>query len=165
MRASQIALVAMATAVISSTGADAQSRRRSNPGPDFILGLDGQCEKLVVEGDDHTPDCSGKILNTSYQDGRSGFYFVTKSGAAITFSGLGGNQVKMGADRAIQPIDMVLFAFEGESEKLRAVGSCDFENPYKGKSRIVCSATTKRGAYEGRFASDGAPPKTSYQRR
>jgi hypothetical protein len=112
--------------------------------------LSGSCEKLLIAGKD-TASCGAVLLNTTYRDSRSGFYFVTRDGAALTFSGIGKQQVKPHADRAVQPIDLIIFGFQGIHEKQRAVGECDFTNPHNGPSRIICRATTDKGTFGADF--------------
>jgi hypothetical protein len=82
-----------------------------------MVSLEGRCEKLVMHGMDFTRNCGTKILNTNYSDSRSGFYFVTTDGAALTFSGIGNQQVKPHPERAIQPIDLLIFGYKGQHDK------------------------------------------------
>jgi hypothetical protein len=116
---------------------------------------------MIVHGRDVTSSCTGKALNTSYRDGRSGFYFLTEDGATLTFSGMGHMQVKPHADRAIQPIDLVIFGYKGQHDKTKAVGSCDFSNPYLGPSRVTRKANTTGGRFEVTFRTDGRKPKVT----
>jgi hypothetical protein len=136
----------------------AEASPKQKPSPTSISTLNGRCEKLVVQGMDATASCSGKVLNTLYRDNRSGFYFVTADGAALTFSGLGNLQVKPDPDSAIQPVDMIIFGYKGQHDRSRAVGQCAFQNPNKGPSRVQCRATTSAGVFKADFVSDGHPP-------
>ena len=72
-------------------------------------------------------------MNTNWPNGRSGFYF-TSDGTALTFSGLGNEQVKPHPDQAVQPIDLVIISravrptdtVVTSSVRLKAVGQCEF---------------------------------------
>lgn len=122
--------------------------------------LNGRCERLLVpKGIGPSKRCAGKLLNTSYSNGRSGFYFVTDSGLTVTFTGLGHDQVKLGKDRATQPIDGVIVTSKGKTTQFKAVGECKFSNPNNGPAPVNCRATTERGNFEARFMSDGRPPE------
>lgn len=139
----------------------AEAQARSNP-VTALATLQGTCERLTIAGKDATASCDGKVLNTNYRDSRSGFYFVTKDGATLTFSGLGKNQVKPHPDRAVQPIDLVIFGYGGRHDRARAVGHCDFTNPESRPSRITCRASTGGGDFEAVFLTDGRPPKITH---
>lgn len=141
----------------------AEAQPRPNP-VTALATLQGTCERLVIAGRDATPACDGKLLNTNYRDSRSGFYFVTKDGAALTFSGLGKRQVKPHPDRAVQPIDLVIFGYGGQHDRAPAVGECDFTNPEARPSRITCRASTAGGVFEAVFLTDGRPPKVTHPR-
>ncbi|WP_048710463.1 hypothetical protein [Microvirga massiliensis] len=57
-----------------------------------------------------------------------------------------------------QPVDMIITSASGRSAKYRAVGTCRFGNPYKGRTKIECSATAPVGQFEVVFVTDGTPP-------
>jgi hypothetical protein len=121
--------------------------------------LQGSCKKLVVGGKVRTSECTGKLLNTEYSDGRLGFYFVSAGGMALTFSTRGREQVKADENTAIVPVDMLLTTGKGQSDKIQAVGTCKFTNPYRGvPAPVACTADTARGRYEATFLSDGSKP-------
>jgi len=120
--------------------------------------LQGTCKKLVG-GKARTSDCTGKLLNTEYSDGRLGFYFVTTGGMALTFSTRGREQVKADENTAIVPVDMLFTTGKGQTDKVQAVGTCKFANPYRGvPAPVECTADTARGRYEAAFLSDGSKP-------
>jgi hypothetical protein len=124
--------------------------------------LSGRCLRLVLpDAAGPAPTCVGKFLNTTYDSGRSGFYFVGEDERGVTFTGLGSNQVKLNEDIAVQPIDGVIVTINGEVKSLRAVGECKFENPYNGPVPIVCRATTELGDFEAEFRTDGRKPDVS----
>jgi hypothetical protein len=131
---------------------------QSAPAIAQIAVVKGRCERLILSGRDLTHQCTSNLINTSWNKiNRTGFYFVTADGLALTFSGIGHQQVKVSDDRAIQPIDMLIVG----GDKFASVGSCDFSNPYKGvPAKVICSLTTERGEhFEGIFLTDGERPK------
>jgi hypothetical protein len=95
----------------------------------------------MVAGRDLPAQCSpdpanALLLNTSYPDGRSGFYIVT-DGFILTFSGMGSLQIKTSPDSVVQPVDLVLLnrlvkVDPNRPAKLRATGTCSYENPTRG---------------------------------
>jgi hypothetical protein len=73
---------------------------------------------------------------------------------------MGSGQIKPDPDTAIQPVDGVIIASQGQSsDKAKAVGLCRFANPFKGKPVTVsCFAETKLGTFNGEFVTDGSEP-------
>ena len=106
------------------------------------------------------------LVNTNWPNGRSGFYF-TSDGTALTFSGLGNEQVKPHPDQAVQPIDLVIISqavrptdtVVTSSVRLKAVGQCEFSNPVHRQSLFSCRAVTENGVFEAAFVTDGKPPQ------
>lgn len=145
------ALIALALAPVFAASA------KERVGPTMLI-VKGACERLMIEGRDTTSKCSGKLLNTSYSNGRVGFYFVTEDGAALTFTGNGKQQIKPDADTAVQPVDGIIFSFKGNTDKTAAVGTCKFTNPYKGPGLVACSAEAESGKFNAVFRTDGAKP-------
>lgn len=126
--------------------------------PTAVLLLTGSCKRHVVRETNRTSTCAGVLLNTTYADGRSGFYFVS-DGTALTFSGLGPNQVKPHPDTAVQPIDLVIMGSGTGYLKSKAVGQCEFSNPNLGPVEVKCRAVADTGVFDAAFVSDGTPPK------
>lgn len=125
--------------------------------------LTGTCKKLIIAKADASQRCVGRLINVTYNDGRSGFYFVAGDLAAVTFSGMGSGQVELNKDEVVQPIDRVIFTLIGTGTKpnmIAAVGSCRFTNPDMGRPSLVnCEATTKEGQFIADFVSDGRRPQ------
>jgi hypothetical protein len=120
--------------------------------------LNGNCTQLSFAGKDATRACVGKITNTMYKTGRTGFVFMAGDLAVITFSGAD-NPAQ--GDQATVRLDKVIFTLVGtgtEPNVIPATGNCRYTNPYAGPSRITCSASTKDGKFSGAFVSDGAEP-------
>jgi hypothetical protein len=121
--------------------------------------VEGACQKLTVGGGNHTADCKGTLLNTEYDDERTGFYFVTATEqVTVTFSTRGDQEQKIDADTVTAPVDMVIVSSDGKIDQLQATGTCQFGNPYKGPMLIECTADSERGRFEGAFLTDGKEP-------
>jgi hypothetical protein len=119
----------------------------------------GACQKLTIGDTDRTADCKGTLLNTEYDDERTGFYFVTTTDQmTVTFSTRGDQEQKIDADTITAPVDMVIVSSAGKIDKLEATGTCQFSNPYKGPALIECTADSERGGFEGAFLTDGQAP-------
>lgn len=128
--------------------------------------LTGRCVKVIVASKKATGECAPSkdkavIMNTISQDGRSTFYVVTDQ-HAIAFSGTG--SIQTSENSSMQPIDAIFLTRIGEknSETIRAIGGCKYENPTMGvPTQIQCSANTKQGIFALEFLHDGRPPKFS----
>lgn len=123
----------------------------------------------MAEGKDLPAKCSPNpenalLLNTNYPDGRSGFYVVV-DGIILTFSGMGSQQIKTGLDSVSQPVDLVIYNQSVNSKpspptKLRATGSCSYENPTRGvPTKIECNAQTEAGKFFLEFLHNGGQPE------
>ena len=134
-----------------------------------LTSLRGRCIRVVAAGRDLPAQCSpdpanAVLLNTSYPDGRSGFYVVT-DGFILTFSGMGSQQIKTSPDAVVQPVDLILFnrLVNGDPNrpaKLRATGTCSYENPTRGvPTKVECNAQTEQGQFSLEFLHSGASPE------
>lgn len=94
----------------------------------------GACERLVARGAP-VGGCSAQLANVSYANGRFGIWFTKPDGSIVSFSG------------------------SRKGEVLQSVGTCSYDDPFKGPARIVCDAATEDGPFEGRFLTDGKPPQ------
>jgi hypothetical protein len=150
------AIVAVAGLMMMTGGAEVTSRPQRDPVREGTLAVEGDCQRLVVQGKDVSEDCDERALDLDYRDW-SAFSFGRKSGALLVFSGPGSQQVRSGADRVARPVDQVIVTFHDETEKLPAVGSCDFKSALEGASLIVCTASTAHGHYEIAFTTNDDP--------
>ena len=65
--------------------------------------MKGECQTLVVSGTELP--CSGQMMQSEYDDGKLGFYFLpTDADFILTFSGFGPDQIKWGPNSIEQPI-------------------------------------------------------------
>ena len=122
------------------------------------VGVEGACQNLTIGGEDHTTNCKGTLLNTEYDDERTGFYFATTDQVIVTFSSRGDQEQKIDTDTVTAPVDEVIVSSGGKIDRLQATGACRFGNPYKGPMLIQCTADTERGRFEGAFLTDGKQP-------
>ncbi|MCA1408145.1 hypothetical protein I6F26_28725 [Ensifer sp. IC3342] len=114
--------------------------------------------------DDLSSHCGGKVVQSIYSTGRTGFTVVMGDKGAVTFSGIQG--AKPEADCQSQDMDRVILnlGIEGAPPSSEAVtGSCTYGNPFKGPAAISCQgADAAEGAYLLQFRSDGKPPIMKY---
>ena len=122
----------------------------------YLVTIEGVCSKLLVNGE--VLPCKNALIQTEYQDGRIGFYFLEEggSGKILTFSGSGLKQKKLSENVRVQPVDGVI----QKDGILNVSGECYFENPYVGEANIKCVATDASGMpFEGHFLTDGSEPE------
>lgn len=143
----------LVAALIASTPVLAEEQHASLTA---MFSVAGECQMLVVSEEERP--CKDVVINTEYDSGRTGFYFIDDSegGGVISFSGMGREQRSPAENLRLQPLDAVIL----EGGRVPAVGICSFENPFGGQSRIQCSAFVESGKmYSGFFISDGSQPK------
>jgi hypothetical protein len=152
--------VTVLTALLPLTPA-ASAPAKSSGNLDNLAGLamlNGTCSKLVVAGHDESEACVGKLSNTIYRTGRTGFVFVAGDTAVVTFSGM---DTPVKGDVGSVRLDHVIFGLMGtgtDPNSLTATGSCRYTNPYAGPSHVDCTASTKIGRFSASFVSDGEGP-------
>lgn len=155
-------VIGISSAVLPSSAIAQNSLERP-----VMASLRGRCIRVVVEDQNLpgncSPDPSNAILvNTSYPDGRSGFYVVSDD-LIIVFSGMGSMQVKPTPNSVVQPVDLVLFnkidlGNPSSPTELQAAGTCSYENPNRGiPTKILCNAQTEYGLFMMEFLHDGSP--------
>lgn len=148
----------LAAIVIVSPSAQALAGPAAAPNLSAIAFLKGTCQSFVVGGKDASRKCLGKLTNTVYRTGRSGFTFVVGDLAVVTFSGADSPAI---GNRAAIRLDKVIFTLIGTGTPpnvIPASGRCTYTNPYAGPSHVNCSATTKDGPFSASFVSNGEPP-------
>ncbi|WP_316230216.1 hypothetical protein [Bradyrhizobium sp. SZCCHNR1051] len=119
----------------------------------------GTCQKLIVAGEDRSSECKGALLNTDYDDQRTGFYFTLLDGSVVTFSNRGDLQEQPGPDKFVTPVDMMIIGQSRKTiNKVTAKGQCRHGNPFKGPDLIECTADSEIGRFEGLFLSNGEKP-------
>jgi hypothetical protein len=131
-----------------------------------MTSLRGRCIRVMASGRDLPAQCSpdpanAVLLNTSYPDGRSGFYIAT-DGYILTFSGMGSQQIKTSPDSVVQPVDLVLFnrLVDGDPNrpaKLRATGTCSYTRGVP--TKVECNAQTEQGQFALEFLHNGGSPE------
>ena len=122
-----------------------------------LITVEGACSQLMQDNKELL--CKGVLMNTEYDDGTTGFYFIEKEPGdkILTFSGFGSDQQTILPDTSVlQPIKRVI----QKDGNLAVSGQCIFENPYAGPANIECEAVASNGAwFIGHFLSDGSKPK------
>ncbi|UFZ02495.1 hypothetical protein LQG66_24820 [Bradyrhizobium ontarionense] len=121
----------------------------------------GTCQKLVIAGKDRSLECTGSLLNTDYDDQRTGVYFTLLDGGVITFSNRGDLEERAGSDKHVAPVDLVIIGQYPNKKinRVAAKGRCRYGNPFKGPSLIECSADSELGRFEATFLSNGEKPE------
>ena len=143
----------LSTVLLSATPLVAEDQRANLTA---MFSVAGECQMLIVSEEERP--CKDVVVNTEYDSGRIGFYFIDDSegGGIISFSGKGQEQRSPAEDLRLQPLDMLIL----EGGRVPAVGVCTFENPFVGQARIQCSAFVESGElYSGFLISDGTRPK------
>ena len=100
------AFICSAALALVTVGGVAYAQKKKEPAGAMLIStafLKGTCHKLIIADGNASEECDGTIVNTNYSDGRSGFYFMTRSGAMVTFSGMNSRKVKVDADTVIPP--------------------------------------------------------------
>ena len=133
----------------------------SRPSPAKLTGvmsLKGNC--TVSRISQTQTSCRDRIIHTSYDTSRIGFYFLSDRDQQdlliVAYSGLAIALQKPSSDARIQPIDMLIVS----GEIIKGSGECYFENPYGGnKARIECDFQPDKGIrYSNYFMTDGQKP-------
>lgn len=143
----------LVVALIASTPALAEEHRASLTA---MFSVAGECQMLIVSEEERP--CKDLMINTEYDSGRIGFYFIDggEGGEIISFSGMGQEQRFPDDNLRLQPLDSLFL----EGVRVPAVGVCSFENPFVGQARIQCSAFVESGElFSGFFRSDGSAPE------
>lgn len=148
--------------LLSSAGGASVAQAQDLTNLTGIASLTGTCERIVMAGHDFSQGCAGKIMQSTYSTGRTGFYVMLgENGTTATFSGIQG--AKPDPDSQLQSVDKVIFnlGIEGVPPTTKeTTGSCAYSNPYKGPMTISCSAVdSDGGAYLLQFRTDGSEPK------
>lgn len=123
--------------------------------------VSGKCQKLVVGKNDLSAHCSPKLINTSYSNGRVGFYFVVADGSVLTISGMDLPNPTPDTDQfKVDKLILKIGHADLPPTETRASGKCSFGNPYKGKSAVKCSGKLSIGEkFEAAFKTDGRAPQ------
>ncbi|MDF0379312.1 hypothetical protein [Methylophilus sp. YYY-1] len=119
----------------------------------YMAFLNGECISAKQNDEDITEQCKkGKATNTSYQNGRAAFSFV--SDFPVSFSG--GKDAQPAADNYKLEVDQVLTVISGTPVSWPAVGSCSVTGDITNKATITCEATINgKNSYKVVFESTG----------
>jgi hypothetical protein len=129
--------------------------------PPNLMSSEGTCKELVVDAKVLTSKCQPILLNSSYDDGRVGFYFLYEGHRAVTFSGMDLPNPTPDTDEFA--IDKLINTSPtpGKGPDVSvAEGICSFGNPYIGPMTVRCSGKVVGGkVFSATFETDGNPPK------
>ncbi|WP_315812033.1 hypothetical protein [Bradyrhizobium sp. SZCCHNR2028] len=155
MRSAVLAVSVCALGVLMISAAPSRADARLTG----MVVVKGTCQKLIVAGEDRSSECKGALLNTDYDDQRTGFYFTLLDGSVVTFSNRGDLQEQPGPDKFVTPVDMMIIGQSRKTiNKVTAKGQCRHGNPFKGPDLIECTADSEIGRFEGLFLSNGEKP-------
>lgn len=121
-----------------------------------MFSVAGECQMLIFSEEERP--CKDVIINTEYDSGRIGFYFIDESegGGVVSFTGMGQEARSPAENLRLQPLDALIL----DGDRVPAVGICSFENPFVGEARVQCSAFVESGElFSGFFVSDGSRPR------
>ncbi len=125
-----------------------------------MVSVTGKCDALVVGDRQLSGDCSAKLLNVVYPDGRTGFYFVLTDGRIVAFSGMDGENPTPDSD--VVDLDKVIISRKDTPDTpdvFQVKGACGFGNPMKGPMTVSCEGTLSDGGrFSAAFTTDGKPP-------
>jgi hypothetical protein len=133
----------------------------------YVAVIAGECQRLVVAGADHSTECSDKLVNVDFGDGRVAFVFSTPSdhGTVITsFLGRSSTQQNLRTYRLdVDEITTTTTDAAGRPDNVveRAAGHCAMTgDPTRESARFECSAE-RSGGTTGKttatFVSAGVP--------
>jgi len=147
-------------AVLVACGAAAGAAQQGIAPGTVVVIMKGACSLLVVGGVDMTRQCNPTVINNAYPSGRSSFMFVYGD-LVVSFFGEDSAAVGDQATLQVEEIGVARGRADGSASRVphSVRGTCTYTNPYKGPSRIICSATGKEGSYRAEFPSDGKPPE------
>jgi len=130
----------------------------------YVAVIAGECERLVLSGDDHSNQCSDKLVNVDFGDGRVAFVFTTPSehGAVVTsFLGHASTQPDLRRYRLdVDEITTTTTDATGRPDSVveRAAGHCAMTgDPTREPARFECTADRPAGRTAATFVSTAAP--------
>lgn len=130
----------------------------------YVAIIPGRCERLEVAGRELTDDCSSKLVNIDFGNGRVAFVFLTSgpNGAVTTsFSGQASAQPSLGSYR-LELDEIVTMRSAGDGPPAVAAaptrGTCVMQgDPLREPATFTCTGTGARPQAQATFRSEGAP--------
>ena len=130
----------------------------------YVAVIAGECQRLVLAGADHSSECSDKLVNVDFGDGRVAFVFSTPSdhGTVITsFLGRSSTQQNLRTYRLdVDEITTTTTDTAGRPDNVveRAAGQCAMTgDPTREPARFECSVERSAGKTSATFVSAGTP--------
>jgi hypothetical protein len=126
--------------------------------------LAGKCTKVTVMNVASDPNlCSDKVTNIRLGNGQSGYAFVLHPQGGLgpfvmSFVGKSPRQDSRHRGAQVLPVHRVYVTFDGRTDDLVAIGSCELSGPPKKKktpTKVSCTANTIEGNFAGEFVGAG----------
>jgi hypothetical protein len=125
--------------------------------------LAGKCTKVTVMNVASDPNlCSDKVTNIRLGNGQSGYAFVLHPQGGLgpfvmSFVGKSPRQDSRRKGAQVLPVHRVYVTFDGRTDDLVAIGSCELSGPPKKKTptKVSCKANTIEGNFAGEFVGAG----------
>jgi hypothetical protein len=125
--------------------------------------LAGKCTKVTVMNVASDPNlCSDKVTNIKLGSGQSGYAFVLHPQGGLgpfvmSFVGKSPRQDSHHKGAQVLPVHRVYVTFDGRTDDLVAIGSCETSGPPKKKTptKVSCTANTIEGNFAGEFVGAG----------
>jgi hypothetical protein len=116
----------------------------------------GVCDRLVTPDGDRTAACNKVLILATYSNGRKSYWFSIPKTALISFSGTHETRDARGGTL---DLDLVTVATSPNPQGSGGRGSCNFDDPWKGRAHIRCKGSSDAGAFVAEFTTDGQPPR------
>lgn len=124
--------------------------------------LAGKCTKVTVMNVASDPNlCSDKVTNIKLGSGQSGYAFVLHPQGGLgpfvmSFVGKSPRQDSHHKGAQVLPVHRVYVTFDGRTDDLVAIGSCELSGPpKKTPTKVSCRANTIEGNFAGEFVGAG----------
>jgi len=141
-----------------SAGAGAVSSRDHT----VLATFAGKCTKVTVMNVASDPNlCSDKVTNIKLGGGQSGYAFVLHPQGGLgpfvmSFVGKSPRHDSRHKGAQVLPVHRVYVTFDGRTDDLVAIGSCELSGPPKRTpTKVSCRANTIEGNFAGEFVGAG----------
>lgn len=141
-----------------SAGAGAVSSRDHT----VLATFAGKCTKVTVMNVASDPNlCSDKVTNIKLGGGQSGYAFVLHPQGGLgpfvmSFVGKSPRHDSRHKGAQVLPVHRVYVTFDGRTDDLVAIGSCELSGPpKKTPTKVSCRANTIEGNFAGEFVGAG----------
>jgi hypothetical protein len=126
--------------------------------------LEGDCEKLVLDGEDQTQRCASRLVNVDHGDGRVTFLVVAEFPDSVMTAFSGGSSHQSSDRSYVLDVDQVVTisetgtASETKPVEKPAIGRCTMDgDPLHERAVFECTAETADGRSHVAFRTRGTP--------